>query len=202
MESNFTFSDKSQIKKDIEDKYHKVALTPKGQFKYPTGREALEKLGYNPAILTTLPGTVADSYCGTGNPFSLDKIQAGEVVLDFGCGAGIDTIFAANMAGERGRVIGIDIIPEMLEKARRNRDTLGLTNIKFTMSKGDLLEFTDESFDTIISNSVINLVPEKEIILKEIYRCLKPGGKLLLVDQIFTGGVVKEHAARVKSWFQ
>lgn len=202
MESNFTFSDKSQIKKDIEDKYQRVAVTPKGQFRYPTGREALEKLGYDPAILATLPDTVADSYCGTGNPFSLDKIQAGETILDFGCGAGVDTLFAAKMAGEKGRVVGIDIIPEMLEKARRNRDDMELTNIEFNISTGDILEFPDESFDTIISNSVINLVPEKEIILRELYRCLKPGGKLLLVDQIFTGGEIKEHAARVKSWFQ
>ena len=202
MESNFTFSDKSQIKKDIENKYQRVAVSPRGQFRYPTGREALEKLGYDPGIMAALPDTVAASYCGTGNPFSLDKIQAGEAILDFGCGAGVDALFAAQMTGERGRVIGIDLIPEMLEKAREHKETLGLKNIEFRISSGDTLEFSDESFDTIISNSVINLVPEKEIILRELYRCLKPGGKLLLVDQIFTGGEVKEHSARVKSWFQ
>ena len=198
----FTVDDKVQIKKDIENKYQRVADTPRGQFKYPTGREALERLGYDPAILETLPESVADSYCGTGNPFSLGKIETGERILDFGCGAGVDTLFAGKMAGDTGRVIGIDIVLEMLEKARKNRGVLGLDNVEFKLSHGEILEFSEEYFDTIISNSVINLVPEKEIILKEFYRCLKPGGKLLLVDQIFTGKQIKEHTARVKSWFQ
>ena len=202
MKSNFTLSDKSRIKKDIENKYQKVALTPKGQFRYPTGREALKTLGYNSDILSSLPEEVADSYCGTGNPFSLGKIKRGEIVLDFGCGAGVDTIFAAQMTGDAGKVVGIDIIPEMLKKAVMNKTVLGLTNVDFSLAQADKLEFADGYFDTIISNSVINLVPEKEIILKELYRCLKPGGKLLLVDQIFTGEHVKEHDARVNSWFQ
>lgn len=202
MKSNFTLADKDQIKKDIENKYLKVAVIPHGQFRYPTGRDALEKLGYDSDILTTLPGSVADSYCGTGNPFSLGKIGKKETILDFGCGAGVDTLIAAKMTGNKGKVIGIDIIPEMLEKAIENKDLLGLTNVDFIISQGDKLEFADECFDTIISNSVINLVPEKEIILKELYRCMKPGGKLLLVDQIFIGKQIKKHDARVKSWFQ
>jgi len=202
METLFTVDDKVQIKKDIENKYQKVAATPKGQFRYPTGREALERLRYDSAILGTLPEAVADSYCGTGNPFSMEKIEAGETILDFGCGAGIDTLFAAKMTGDTGRVIGIDIVPEMLDRAIKNRDALGLTNVEFKVSQTETLKFPGEYFDTIISNSVINLVPEKEITLKEFYRCLKPGGKLLLVDQLFTGELIKEHSARVKSWFQ
>jgi len=202
METLFTVDDKVQIKKDIENKYQKVAVTPKGQFRYPTGREALEKLKYDTAVLSTLPEVVAASYCGTGNPFSLGKIETGETILDFGCGAGVDTLFAAKKTGDTGKVIGIDIVPEILNKAIENRDALGITNVEFKVSHGEILEFTDGYFDTIISNSVINLVPEKEIILKELYRCLKPGGKLLLVDQTFTGEQIKEHAARVKSWFQ
>lgn len=202
METLFTIDDKVQIKKDIENKYQKVAITPKGQFRYLTGREALDKLEYDSAILGILPEVVAGSYCGTGNPFSLGKVEAGETILDFGCGAGVDTLFAAKMTGDTGKVIGIDIIPEILNKAIKNRDALGITNVEFEVSHGEILEFTEGYFDTIISNSVINLVPEKKIILKEFYRCLKPGGKLLLVDQIFTGEQIKEHAARVKSWFQ
>lgn len=198
----FTVDDKVQIKKDIENKYRKVATTPKGQFRYPTGREALETLRYDSTILGTLPEEVVDSYCGTGNPFSIGKIEAGEIILDFGCGAGIDTIFAAKMTGDRGKVIGIDIVPNMLNRAKDNKDNLGITNIELKLSKGELLEFTSEYFDTIISNSVINLIPEKEIVLNEFYRCLKPGGKLLLVDQLFIGEEIKEHTARVKSWFQ
>lgn len=202
MISNFTLADKTQIKKDIENKYLKVAVIPDGQFRYPTGRKALEILGYDPDILITLPGSVADSYCGTGNPFSLGEIEKGEIILDFGCGAGVDTLIAAKMIGNKGKAIGVDIIPKMLEKAIENRDILGFTNADFIISRGDKLEFEDEYFDTIISNSVINLVPEKESILKELYRCMKPGGKFLMVDQIFTGNQIKQHDARVKSWFQ
>lgn len=202
METLFTVDDKVQIKKDIENKYQKVAATPKGQFRYPTGREALETLGYNPAILVTLPEAVADSYCGTGNPFSMGKIEDGETILDFGCGAGVDTLLAAKMTGDAGKVVGVDIVPEMLNKATKNRDAMKLANVEFKVSQGEILEFPEEYFDTIISNSVINLVPEKGIILKEFYRCLKPGGKLLLADQLFTGEQIKEHSARVKSWFQ
>lgn len=202
METLFTVDDKDKIRKDIENKYQRVANTPNGHFKYPTGRKALETLGYDPTILNALPDEVTDSYCGTGNPFSLGKIKSGETILDFGCGAGVDTIFAAKMAGNTGKVIGIDIVPEMLDKAIQNRDILGLTNTEFKLSQGEILEFPDEYFDTIISNSVINLVPEKESILEGFYRCLKPGGKLLLVDQIFTGEHIKKHATRVKSWFQ
>lgn len=202
METLFTVEDKSKIKRDIESKYQKVAATPKGQFRYPTGREALERLGYDSDILGSLPDEVADSYCGTGNPFSLGRIEEGEKILDFGCGAGVDTIFAARMTGDRGRVIGIDLVPEMLDKAKKNKDALGLANVEFMVSQGEILEFSEEEFDTIISNSVINLIPEKKVILKELCRCLKPGGKLLLVDQMFTGEQIKEHTARVKSWFQ
>ncbi|MEI6856251.1 methyltransferase domain-containing protein [Psychrilyobacter sp.] len=202
MISNFTLVDKAQIKKNIENKYLKVAVISDGQFRYPTGREALETLGYDSNILITLPRSVADSYCGTGNPFSLGKIEKGETILDFGCGAGVDTLIVAKIVGDRGKAIGLDIIPKMLEKAIENRNILGLTNVNFIISQGDELEFANEYFDTIISNSVINLVPEKESTLKELYRCMKLGGKLLLVDQIFIGEKIKQHDVRVKSWFQ
>ncbi|ADO84329.1 Methyltransferase type 11 (plasmid) [Ilyobacter polytropus DSM 2926] len=180
----------------------KVASTAEGQFKYPTGREALERLKYDPVILRTLPESVTNSYCGTGNPFSMETIGAEEILLDFGCGAGVDAIFAAKMTKNTGRIIGLDIVSEMIKKAEINKKTLGITNLELTLSNGTILEFADEYFNTIISNSVINLVPDKETILKEFYRCLKPGGKLLLVDQVFKGTKIKEHPARVKSWFQ
>lgn len=198
----FTENDKVRIKNDIENKYQKVASTAEGQFKYLTGREALERLEYDPGILRTLPESVTNSYCGTGNPFSMETIEAGEIILDFGCGAGVDTIFAAQITTNTGRVTGLDIVPEMIKKAEINKKTLGITNLDFRLSSGGILEFPDEYFNTIISNSVINLVPDKEAILREFYRCLKPGGKLLLVDQIFKGTKIKEHSARVKSWFQ
>jgi len=202
MTSLFTLDERSTIIKDINNKYYKVAENPTGHFRYPTGREALEKLSYCKTILDSLPDSVASSYCGTGNPFSLAEITKGEVILDFGCGAGVDTIFASKLTGDEGRVVGLDIVPEMLLKAKSNKTSAGISNIEFLLSLEDSLPFEDNTFDSIISNSVINLVPEKEDILKELYRCLKPGGKIMLVDQIFIGKQIKEHSTRVKSWFQ
>ncbi len=202
MKDIFSIDDKIKIQRDIEKKYSKVALNPVGQFRYTTGRKALEYLKYDRKIVDNLPKMVADSYCGTGNPFLLGDIKGGEIVLDFGCGAGIDLIFASKLAGSQGKVVGVDIVSEMLERAKKNIDELDLKNTNLVLSEGEKLMFADATFDTIISNSVFNLVPNKELLLKELHRVLKPKGKLMLVDQLFIGGEVKEHKERVASWFQ
>lgn len=202
MKDIFSIDDKNKIQRDIEKKYFKVALNPVGQFRYTTGRKALEYLKYDRKIIERLPEIVADSYCGTGNPFLLGKIKDGEVILDFGCGAGIDLIFASKLVGGQGKVVGMDIVPEMLERAKKNIDMMDLKNISLVLSEGEKLIFEDAAFDTIISNSVFNLVPNKEFLFKELYRVLKPNGKLMVVDQLFIGEEIKEHKERVDSWFQ
>jgi len=200
MATELTDNEKQQIEASIRAKYGKVAVTPEGQFRYPTGRVGLETLGYDPEMIKGLPERVAEFYCGVGNPFSLGQIQAGEVVLDLGCGAGVDAIIAAKLTGPLGAVTGIDLVPEMLAQARENARLAGVENVTFQESSGELLPFPDNSFDVVISNGVFNLVVDKVKALGEVFRVLKPGGRLMLADQALSGELPKETKARVENW--
>lgn len=200
MESNFTTEDRNRIKAGIQGKYAQVAASPKGLFQYPTGRAGLEGLGYDPEIVRALPEGAVDSYCGVGNPFTLGPIHEGEAVLDIGCGGGVDTLAAALMVGPRGRAVGIDMIPEMLERAKEDLRQSGLSNVTFQEATGEDLPFPDGSFDVVISNGVFNLIPDKAKALAEAFRVLKPGGRLMMADQILVGELPQEVQARVASW--
>jgi arsenite methyltransferase len=200
MATELTDRDKQRIEASIRAKYGKVAVTPAGQFRYTTGRAGLEALGYDPEILKTLPDPVAASYCGVGNPFSLGPIQPGEKVLDIGCGAGVDAIVAARLTGPAGAVTGIDLVPEMLAKAKENARLAGVDNVDFQESSAEELPFPDASFDVVISNGIFNLVVDKVKALGEVFRILKPGGRFMLADQVLAGELPKETKARVENW--
>jgi len=191
-----------KIQEGIRDKFSKVAISPEGLFKYPTGRKGLEKLEYEEAMLEKLPEEVISSYCGVGNPFSLGQIHLGEMVLDVGCGAGVDAIIAGLMVGPDGSVEGVDIVSEIIARAEKNLKLTNLNNVKFNTITGEKLPFGDSTFDVIISNGVINLIPDKEAILKEILRVLKPAGRLMLADQIAVGNIKTDQKARLANWFQ
>ena len=184
------------------EKYYKVAKSPEGQFKYPTGKKGLEALHYDKTLIDELPAAVASSYCGVGNIFSLGKINKGEQVLDIGCGAGVDTILAAIIVGPKGSVSGVDIVSEMIARAESNLRMMALDNVKFQKVSGENLPFSDDTFDVVISNGVINLIPDKEAALSEIIRVLKPAGRLMVADQIAAGNVQKDIKARLANWFQ
>lgn len=198
--NNFTSEDRRLIKEGIAGKYVKVAISPEGNFKYPTGRAGLEEQKYDPEILDALPEEVLASYCGVGNPFSLGPIQKGETVLDIGCGAGVDSIIAAAMVGPDGRVVGMDLIPEMLERARENLKKTSFENMTFQEGSAEELPFPEETFDVVISNGVFNLVPDKPAALKEVIRVLKPGGRFLLGDQVLTTSQPTDTKSMVESW--
>ena len=202
MESLITRDDLKKIKAGIREKYNKVAQSPDGQFKYPTGKKGLEALNFENALIEKLPDAVASSYCGVGNPFSLGKINPGEKILDIGCGAGVDTILAAIMAGPKGSVVGVDIVPEMIARAESNLQLMELDNLNFQKVSGEDLPFADDTFDVVISNGVINLIPDKEAAISEIMRVLKPKGRLMVADQIAAGSVQKDIKARLDNWFQ
>lgn len=191
-----------KIQEGIRDKFSKVAISPEGLFKYPTGRKGLEKLEYEEAMLEKLPEEVISSYCGVGNPFSLGQIHLGEMVLDVGCGAGVDAIIAGLMVGPNGSVEGVDIVSEIIARAEKNLKLTTLKNVTFNTITGEKLPFGDSTFDVIISNGVINLIPRKEEILKEILRVLKPAGRLMLADQIAVGNIKTDQKARLANWFQ
>lgn len=202
MEPLVTAEDKKVIFESIRNKYIKVASSPEGQFKFPTGRAGLKALNYEPDMIGALPDTVLDSYCGVGNPFLLGPVNRGEAVLDFGCGAGVDTIIAAMMVGPEGTATGVDIIPEMLLRAEENLKLTNHGNVGFKRISGEKLSFEDGGFDVVISNGAINLVPDKTSIMEEILRVLKPGGRLMIADQILLDTIQIDKENRVKSWFQ
>lgn len=202
MESQISQHDLEQIAAGIRSKYSRVAHSPEGQFKYPTGRAGLEALKYDTALTDALPDDVAASYCGVGNPFSLGTVRRGDAVLDIGCGAGVDTILAAMMTGSDGKVVGVDIVPEMLQRAEANLKKLDLHHVRFQSATGEHLPFPDGHFDVVVSNGVINLIPDKDAAMREILRVMKVGGRLMIADQVMAGGTPKSLKDRLSSWFQ
>ncbi len=200
MDGIFTRENRKRIREGITEKYRKVAVSPEGSFRYPTGKEGLEGLDYDPDTLRMLPEEVQASYCGVGNPFRLGPIRKGESVLDVGCGAGVDTLVAAAMVGPEGKVVGIDITSEMLQRAKANLRATVFQNVRHEEASAEELPFPDETFDVVISNGAFNLVPDKPKALREVFRVLKPGGRLMMADQVLTGEVPSGTESMIQSW--
>jgi len=197
-----TMEDKKRIEESIRQKYTKVSVSPGGLFQYPTGRAALEALNYDSEVIQALPDSAMASYCGVGNPFTLEPIHEGEAVLDIGCGTGVDTLIAAILVGPKGRAVGIDMIPEMLDQAKNNLRETRLKNVTFQPASAENLPFPDESFDVVISNGVFNLIPDKVKALAEAFRVLRSNGRLMIADQVLTGNLPDDMKTRVENWFR
>ena len=174
--------DVAAIRQGIAEKYRKVAASPAGLFRYPTGEESARTLGYPAALLQGVPPTIRERFVGVGNPFGLGPIGPGEAVLDLGCGAGLDAMVAAQLVGPTGRVVGIDLSPEMLAVASAALAETPYTWVSFRQGEVEALPFPDTSFDVVLSNGVLNLVPDKPRAVREIYRVLRPGGHLQACD--------------------
>ncbi|MCA1708475.1 MAG: methyltransferase domain-containing protein [Actinobacteria bacterium] len=158
------------LKREIKKTYASVSQEPQRDFVFPTGRAWAEDLDY-PAELARVPEGAVESFAGVANPFSLGRLKPGEQVLDLGCGAGTDSLIAAQMVGSEGSVAGIDMTAEMLEKARAAAVELGAENVEFVEGEVERLPFADMSFDVVISNGVIDLVPDKDAVFSEIPAC-------------------------------
>ena len=165
------------LKSEIKKTYASVSDEPEKDFVFPTGRPWAEDLGY-PEELVNVPEAAVESFAGVANPFSLGRLQPGERVLDLGSGAGTDSLVAAQMVGPEGRVTGIDMTPEMLDKARRAAEGMRAANVEFVEGEVESLPFPDQSFDVVISNGVIDLIPDKGAVFRELFRVLVPGGRL------------------------
>jgi SAM-dependent methyltransferase len=184
----------------ISTEYRDVALNPQKGFHFHTGRPLAKILGYDDELIKAVPESSINSFAGTGNPFSLGAIRLGERVVDVGCGAGFDSFITAHMVGDSGRVIGIDMTPEMLEKAQRATEAAGLSNIEFRKGVAEALPIDDQWADVVISNGVVNLCPDKLAVFREMYRVLKPGGRLQIADILVEKAVPEEAKQDIDLW--
>jgi SAM-dependent methyltransferase len=176
-----------------------VSQEPEREFIFPTGRSWAEDLDY-PAELANVPDSAVESFAGVANPFSLGSIEPGEHVLDLGSGAGTDSLVAAQMAGPAGSVTGIDMTPEMLDKARATAAAMGVDNVRFIEADAERLPFDDHSFDVVISNGVIDLIPDKDAVFSEIFRVLVPGGRIQVADVTIQRPVSEEGKRNIDLW--
>jgi SAM-dependent methyltransferase len=188
------------IEEAVRRMYAEVARSAEGRFRYATGREGAMALGYDPEVLAGLPDDVLAAFCGVGNPFTLGVIAAGETVLDVGCGAGNDLIVASRLVGTKGAVHGIDLTPEMVQKACSNLARVGITNASVQQARSDAIPYPDETFDVVSSNGVFNLSPRKEETFREIHRVLKRGGRLQFADIVLKEALSPDVAGNLDAW--
>jgi arsenite methyltransferase len=187
------------LRDEIQKTYADVATKPGEEYIFPTGRSWAEDLGYPPE-LANVPEPSVESFAGVANHFVLGRIDEGATVLDLGCGAGTDLLIAAQMVGPTGRAIGIDMTRSMLERARRSADEMGLDNVELYEGLIESLPLEDESADVVISNGVIDLVPDKDAVFAEIDRVLKPGGRLQIADVVIHKEVSEDARKRIDLW--
>jgi arsenite methyltransferase len=187
------------LKSEIKKTYASVSDEPEKDFIFPTGRAWAEDLGY-PEELANVPESAVESFAGVANPWAMGRLTPGERVLDLGSGAGTDSLIAAQMVGEHGRVTGIDMTQEMLAKARAAAAELGATNVEFVEGEAEHLPFPDASFDVVISNGVIDLVPDKDAVFTELFRVLAPGGRIQVADVTIQNPVSAEGRRNIDLW--
>ena len=188
------------LRSAISTEYRDVALNPQKGFHFHTGRPLARIIGYDDELIKAVPENSINSFAGTGNPFSLGAIRPGERVVDVGCGAGFDSFIAAHMVGSDGRVIGIDMTPEMLRNAQKSKETAELSNIEFRKGIAEALPVDDKWADVVISNGVVNLCPDKVAVFREMYRVLKPGGRLQIADILVEKPVPEEAKQDIDLW--
>lgn len=187
--------DPEALREQVRDKYREVAVDPHRTFHFHTGRPLAARLGYEQAAVDALPDRAVESFAGVGNPFSLRRLESGERVVDVGSGAGFDSFIAAGQVGAAGRVVGVDMTPEMLSKSRATADALGFDHAEFRAGLAEKIPVDDGWADVVISNGVINLCADKQAVFTDIGRVLTPGGWLQFAD-IANGRPVPPEALR------
>jgi SAM-dependent methyltransferase len=189
----------SVLKDEIIRMYQEVADNPKGEFHFFHGREAAEMFGYAPELLDQAPDGSVDSFAGVGNPHERSNLQPGETVLDLGSGAGLDAIIAAWRVGLSGRVVGVDLNPAMCLKAQAHAAAIG-SQMECHQGQMEKIPLPDTSIDVIISNGVINLSFQKRRVMEEMFRVLKPGGRISITDIVSAKQLSQEIVNDPKLW--
>lgn len=174
--------DPELLREEVKKKYRDVAHNPHGRYHFHTGRLNARRLGYDMAVVDKMPDAAVESFAGVANPFSLRALSRGETVVDAGSGAGFDCFIAAMQVGQEGRVIGVDMLDSMLAKSRETARAMSLRNVEFLEGLLEQLPVEDAWADVVISNGVINLCADKRKAFDEIWRVLKPGGRLQFAD--------------------
>ena len=192
--------DLNVLRQAIQEEYNEVASHPHKGFHFHTGRPLARMLEYQDEWLDGIPEPCIESFAGTGNPFSLGELSSGERVVDVGCGAGIDSLIAAKKVGPNGRVIGVDMTPSMLKKARQAAEEAELKNVQFREGYAEALPVDDGWTDVVISNGVLNLMPDKAAALEEMNRVLKPGGRLQIGDILVQKAVPESAKRKIDLW--
>lgn len=188
------------LREEIRKTYTEVSTEQQQEFIFPTGRSWARELGYPEPELSRVPDASVESFAGVANHWLLGRIDPGQVVLDLGCGAGTDLLIAAQMTGPRGRAIGIDMTTAMLERTRASAAETGLRNVEVHESLIESLPLADASVDVVISNGVIDLVPDKDAVFDEIDRVLRPGGRLQFADVVIHEEVSEDARKRIDLW--
>ena len=188
------------LREEIRRTYTDVSTDQEQEFIFPTGRAWARELGYPEPELGRVPDATVESFAGVANHWLLGRVAPGSVVLDLGCGAGTDLLIAAQMAGATGRVIGVDMTASMLQRAGDSATEMGLENVELHESLIESLPVEDASVDVVISNGVIDLVPDKEAVFDEIDRVLRPGGRLQLADVVVHHEVSEDARKRIDLW--
>jgi arsenite methyltransferase len=191
-----------EIKEAVRDKYGAVAKDPCAAFNFPVGKAFALKVGYPKEILDKLPSSLWESFTGANNPQPFVELKEGEKVLDLGCGAGLDIYFYAKAVGVSGKVYGLDISEEMVDKAKKNMEAVGIKNTEIKCGHSDNLPFQDNFFDVVASNGIYNLSPDREKVMQEVFRVLKPGGRTVFCEIVLKDKLPEDIRKNIDDWFR
>ena len=191
-----------EIKAAVAEKYSQWRLRPLADFNFPVGRAFAESVGYPPEVLEQLPAAFWESFTGAGDPQPFVNAKAGEVLLDLGCGAGLDLYFYARAVGPTGRCYGVDLSEAMCAKARANMSRVGMTNVEIRQGHSDDIPLPDSSVDIVASNGIYNLSPQKEPVMREVLRVLKPGGRTVFAEVVLQSALPEDARRNIGDWFR
>lgn len=192
--------DRAELRRAITEKYAEVATNPELGFHFHTGRPLARMLGYPDRLIDAIPAANVESFAGMGNPFLFGDLAPGERVLDLGCGAGFDTLIAAQQVGPDGQIVAVDMTSEMRVKTAAGASAMGLTNVEVREGYAEALPVEDGWADVIISNGVVNLCPDKRAVFKEMFRVLRPGGRIQIGDILVHQEVPQEAKDDIALW--
>lgn len=191
-----------EIKGAVKEKYSQVATNPGAKFNFPVGRKFAESVGYPCGLLDSLPSSIWESFTGAGNPQPYIDVKLREKILDLGCGAGLDLYLYAKAVGPQGKVWGLDISQEMLAKARLNMEMLNMKNVEFLCTAADKIPLPDGSVDLVTANGIFNLSPDKDAVMREAARVLRPKGRIIFAEIVLKSALPEEIRKNINDWFR